>query len=210
MKIIEENRYDNVIVFETSNYEWGVKDADGHEIVPVGKYDWIDGFDHGLARVRTKGDRGYTPNMVMAADDETGETVCDRDALMQLEARRRKAHPERFAKWGIINEKGEEVLPLEFDNIWNFLNKDRLSTKAVRQEHEEEVFFHDLNPDVPLPSWEERRRDEEAADNFCDEEDYEPSYGEYAGSYAQDVMGYSDDAIADAFEGDPEIYWNID
>lgn len=42
------------------------------------------------------------------------------------------------------------------------------------------------------------------------EDDYGSSYGKYAGSYAQDVMGYSDDAIDDAFEGDPDAYWNID
>jgi hypothetical protein len=40
--------------------------------------------------------------------------------------------------------------------------------------------------------------------------DYGSHYGEFAGSYAQDVMGYSDDVINDAFEGDPDAYWNID
>ena len=39
---------------------------------------------------------------------------------------------------------------------------------------------------------------------------YGSHYGEYAGSYAQDVMGYSDDVIDDAFDGDPDAYWNID
>ena len=32
----------------------------------------------------------------------------------------------------------------------------------------------------------------------------------YAGTYAQDVAGYSDDVIDDAFDGDPDAYWNID
>lgn len=41
-------------------------------------------------------------------------------------------------------------------------------------------------------------------------DDYGTHYGEFAGSYAQDVMGYSDDVINDAFEGDPDAYWNID
>ena len=43
-----------------------------------------------------------------------------------------------------------------------------------------------------------------------DECDYGTHFGEYAGSYAQDVMGYSDDVINDAFDGDPDAYWNID
>lgn len=41
-------------------------------------------------------------------------------------------------------------------------------------------------------------------------DDYGSHYGKYAGSYAQDVAGLSDDVIDDAFEGDPDAYWNID
>lgn len=43
-------------------------------------------------------------------------------------------------------------------------------------------------------------------------DDYEESgtYEEFAGSYAQDVEGYSDEDIYDIFDGDPEMYWNID
>lgn len=48
------------------------------------------------------------------------------------------------------------------------------------------------------------------------EEDYEDRYyrnehyGEYSGTYAQDVEGLSDDFIKDALDGFPEAYWNID
>lgn len=35
-------------------------------------------------------------------------------------------------------------------------------------------------------------------------------YGEFAGTYAQDVRGFSDELINDVFEGDPDLYWNID
>lgn len=42
------------------------------------------------------------------------------------------------------------------------------------------------------------------------EENYGSHYGEYAGTYAQDVAGYSDDDINDAFDGEPDAYWNID
>ena len=37
-----------------------------------------------------------------------------------------------------------------------------------------------------------------------------PTYEHYLGSYAQDVMGYSDDEIDTIFDGDPDAYWNID
>lgn len=54
-------------------------------------------------------------------------------------------------------------------------------------------------------------------DEDCDNSDYYedssqsiPTYNKYAGSYAQDEMGYSDDDIDTIFDGDPDAYWNID
>lgn len=38
----------------------------------------------------------------------------------------------------------------------------------------------------------------------------ERTYNDYNGSYAQEVMGYSDQDISDAFDGDADAYWNID
>lgn len=35
-------------------------------------------------------------------------------------------------------------------------------------------------------------------------------FGKYAGTYAQEVGGVSDDFIDDALGGDPDAYWNID
>ena len=59
---------------------------------------------------------------------------------------------------------------------------------------------------------EENERDRYEAENDYDEYDdgYGSHFGEFAGSYAQDVEGFSDDVINDAFEGDPDLYWNID
>lgn len=46
--------------------------------------------------------------------------------------------------------------------------------------------------------------------NKWDYQEDDSSYGRYAGSYAQDEMGYSDDDIDTIFDGDPSAYWNID
>ena len=46
-------------------------------------------------------------------------------------------------------------------------------------------------------------------DNWRTDEE-RPTYERYGGSYAQDVMGYSDDDIDTIFDGDPSAYWNID
>lgn len=44
-------------------------------------------------------------------------------------------------------------------------------------------------------------------DNVLDDT---PTFVSYNGSYAQDIMGYSDDDIDIIFDGDPNAYWNID
>lgn len=41
-------------------------------------------------------------------------------------------------------------------------------------------------------------------------EDYCEYESDFSGSYAHDVEGYDDDTIYDAFDGDPDAYWNID
>lgn len=47
-------------------------------------------------------------------------------------------------------------------------------------------------------------------DNDWYEYGEEPTYERYAGSYAQDEMGWSDDDIDTVLDGDPSAYWNID
>ncbi len=73
------------------------------------------------------------------------------------------------------------------------------------------------------PSFEAMRNQRIAEFENLEDEDYEEfdnrsfyddcessTYGRYAGSYAQDEMGYSDDDIDTIFDGDPDAYWNID
>ncbi len=170
---IKQHNFGKVTVVENKAHQWGVIDSKGSIIVPYGKYGWIDGFDSGLARVRTH----------MYPDG--------RKSLLSM------------YKWGIINEDGEEVLPLIYDNIWNFLGKNRFSTRVEIKGKASEVYFHDLNPELPI----RKSCESHHSDNY---DDYGTYYDEYAGSYAQDVMGYSDDVINDAFDGDPDAYWNID
>ena len=52
MRNIVKNNYGEVTVVEHSDYKWGVMVSKGNEIVPFGKYDWIEGFEEGLCRVK--------------------------------------------------------------------------------------------------------------------------------------------------------------
>lgn len=193
----------NVTVVENEKYEYGVIDNNGNIIVPFGKYAWIDEYDQGLARVRTIGLTNYTKNIVSICTDlENGEFIEGQDAIASYYNNERREHPERFAKWGIINESGEEVLPLEYDTIWNFKRKNRTSTWVEKNGEGWDVEFSSLNPMLSNTHVFQRSYHEDVS--------IERHYGEYAGSYAQDVMGYDDDTIGDAFDGEPDAYWNID
>ena len=205
-RYIKELNYGKVTVVENNNHQWAVIDSEGNFIVPFGKYGWIDGFDSGLARVRTNKGIGYVrgiEGIVLDLDTNNPKAIEGEDNVKKYFEDDRKQHPDHYARWGIINEEGEEVLPLEYDSIWKFLGKGRYSTKVEKNGYTEEVFFHDLNPSLP----DRRHRFSSSSYN---NDGYGTHYGEYAGSYAQDVMGYSDDVIDDAFDGDPDAYWNID
>lgn len=76
---------------QRKDYKYGVININGEEVIPFGKYHWIDGFDSGLARVKI------------------GKETNAKEQSTNL--------------WGIVNEKGKEVLPLEYSQIWNFYDK---------------------------------------------------------------------------------------
>ena len=195
-------QYNNIFVVQNQDYEWEVINIDGIVIVPFGKYGWIDTFDKGLCRVRSHGQiRNY--NNVLAVVQDSNHVVTDKQEIKKIYDDDFKRHPERYAKWGIINERGEEVLPVEYDEIWAFAGKNRNSTKVVKNGQTTEVFFHDLNP---LLAPQIKQANSRNNYGYYESRHYE----EYAGSYARDVMGYSDEVINDVFEGDPDAYWNID
>lgn len=160
----------NLYTVQNNHFEYAVLNIDGKEVVPFGKYRWIDGFDNGLARVI-----GNVTN----GQNENGNG------------------------WGLIDENGKEVLPLDYDNIWNFYGKQRVTTKVIKGNVAKDVILSELL------GKDKTQENDNHSDNY-DVNDYGTNFGEYAGTYAQDVMGYSDDVINDAFDGDPDAYWNID
>jgi len=186
-----EKRYDDVIVVQHSDYEWGVIDIKGKVIVPFGKYGWIDGFDQGLARVRThkhSGRVGNTIAIIGDLDDIEGTSIKGKENIQRFLDNDRSKHPENYAKWGIINEEGEEVLPLIYDDIWNFLGKDRYSTRVELNGEYKEVYFHDLNPSLPVRGIE---------DHYSSTSDYD----DYSGNNF-DINGegyFDEERLEDAF-----------
>lgn len=183
----------NKTLFTVQNkkYQYGVINIYGDEIIPFGKYRWIDGFDNGIARVIS-----YNK------------------------------------KCGIINKDGEEILPIEYDNIWNFYGKNRRTTKVMKDNHIQDIELpqyrketiisstnmSDLNKamqainnidkefEEPLNLSNENLNNE-ISYNCYDNENF--FYDKYTESY-DDIIAYNEELIEDAFEGDPDAYWNID
>lgn len=147
--IRREKKYGKVKVIELKDGSCGVMSGDKF-VVPFGTYAWIDGYDHGLARVRTKGKTTYCRNITALIDLENNSVIEDKQEIIESIKKDIAEHPEQFAKWGIIDEDGKEVLPLEYDAVWNFLGKNRKSTKVEKEGKSWDVFFSDLNPDLPI------------------------------------------------------------
>lgn len=202
---LSENVYGNVKVIRNNNYQWGVEDLEGNVIVPYGKYEWIDGFDQGLARVRTIGQITYTKNIeelhVMGSGNV--EIITNQEEIHQRILEDREKRPEVFAKWGIINEMGEEVLPVEYDEIWKFFGKNRSSTKVIKDGIERDVYFYELNPKLrsnvnrPSPSHSYQKHNHYNRDRQSDlkEETWwaltDGMYGDYPGHVDDyDFLGF--------------------
>ena len=101
-KYLENDDYFKQLYTVCKNHQWGVLKNDGSIFIEFGKYDWIDGYDSGLVRVKKK------------------------------------------EKWGIIDYMGQSSLPVEYDNIWNFYNRNRDNTIVEKNGTQSYVKFEDL------------------------------------------------------------------
>lgn len=172
-----ENVCGGVKVVELVDGTWGVTDMDDNVIVPFGRYAWIDRFDQGYARVKSYSGKQWIPVGL------PGEGI---DPVVT-----------ETPKWGIIDTKGEVVLPVEYDSVWNFVGKDRDYTTIEKDGGKDRFYIR-----------------ERAAEADCDDDGDrgypydEPGWGSYEeyGGY----NGYDDFTIDSAFDGDPEATWNID
>lgn len=178
---------------------YGLIDYQGKEILPMGYYTILCSDT-----VFTVRDVRYQYAVVNGSGDEivpAGKYTWISDfyhGLARVTSNTQMTDGTDKKLWGIINDKGEEVLPVTYTAIWNFSGK---SVKWLHVEKENRVEYVEMNALLGIPQTYRR-----PYHNY----DYGNEYDDYNGSYAQDVAGYSDDVISDAFEDDPDAYWNID
>lgn len=113
-------------VVQDKDYRWGAVDQQGNVVIPFGKYQWIDGFQNGLAKVKSHKDNTSAKRIKAFGFDGSVREVTD-----------------RIAEQGIINENGVEVLPLEY-NIWKFYGKSFPMIKYYKGKKKYTTSYHDL------------------------------------------------------------------
>ena len=179
------------------NIKWGLLDTSGNVIIDC-EYIYIyESDDKELFSLKNH-DKGY------CVVNRKGNVIVPYGKYSIIDGfTKGYARVKQNEKWGIIDTTGKVVVPIEYDSIWSFHNrKDLNSTRVIKRGQNELRFYFDTG--------ELRGSHNSITCHNNEDESYGTHYGEFAGSYAQDVMGYSDDVINDAFEGDPDAYWNID
>lgn len=197
-------------VISNDKHQYAVIDGQGNTIVPFGTYGWIENFNRGYARVKSF--RG----------DIRAVTIDGQDFW-------------EAPKWGIIDTYGCVIVPVEYDEIWKLhegynrmvMYKDPLKPRYSRNLLEAlksyggkpkkgSEYFDVRDGRIYSAPFSQEPSDSDF-DYDADVDDYENGYDyderhyeEYAGTYAQDVEGYSDEEIDAIFDGEPDAYWNID
>ena len=174
-------------VFVNTEYEhgWGAINSNNVWLVSPGKYDWVSGYNKGYARVKS--------------GMETNENK-DVDVL-----------------WGVVNSEGLEVVPLEYHNIHNFYDEDYDSIKVEKDNDSitESISFGELSSIWRIlnararKAKEDREREAEVIRQRIMEQEDE-RYWETGAKHSRYGGVFSDDAISDAFDGDPSACWNAD
>ena len=176
-------------------YKWGLLDSRGNIVLECLFANTAVSDDKELFTLKSY-DSGY------CVVDRNGNKIVQNGEYNIIDGYTRGyARVKKGKKWGIIDADGNIVLPIEYDEVWSFHNKPELNFTRVKKNGYMRFYF--------------------ATGKLIDEKlnytrqynigDYRDGhYGEFAGTYAQDVAGYSDDVINDAFDGEPDAYWNID
>lgn len=221
----EDSKYDS------HEGEWkdgtmGVFDING-VLIPSGKYSQIRLEDRGLMLVaidNSEVDKGnqddeYSLNLFWGVVDQDGKEIISPkyskisqiqgDYLLVYKGKD-TSHCNRMYEgtWAIITMNEELIMEFEYDfeaqSYLRDLNKEEVADNCLSQNS---TYYYYEIPKVLLQETIKRKETKSSVfydDNqFDDDENYERSkYGEY--------NGWDDNTIDEAFDGDPELTWNID
>lgn len=192
---------EHYIIIQNEQYQYAVIDIETmDEIIPLGKYNsiYITGIYLQAQQGLFRGIIDVHENIIIPFKYKWISQVEDSYYIRVIQSF--KESNKIVDKWGIIDLSdffGNRIIEPYYDYIAPIKEMTAIATKFKKK------YCIDLC---------EMREIEEYAGGSSYHPIFErdSSYNDYKGSYAQDVMGYDDATISDAFEGDPDAYWNID
>ena len=102
----ERNQYYVAII---SNKKEGVMNENGKVSIPIGKYEDVSVLNHNLAIVKSNGKNGIV--------DKNGTLIVPFGKYVDLVYRYGVLTYLQNGKWGVLDEKGNQATPAEYDNI---------------------------------------------------------------------------------------------
>lgn len=165
-----------------------ISECDYIEIIDDEDFPFIHKNNYPYAHFKKNGIEGYVNEDGIVISPETF------DEIKQIEVSGFTYYlVYKDRKIGLLNSKRKVLLPCIYNDIQHITYRSALVTEnGIEKEVE---YGNETNAQD---------------DDYSDMPEESHHYSEYAGSYAQDVMGYSDEDIDTIFDGDPDAYWNID
>lgn len=181
---------------------WGLFNMVSHEVKMTEVSSYLGPCNDGLCRINVGGTYDQETNRISCG--KWGYLDPDKGIVIKPEYSMAKSFHEGMAavmiedKWGFINSNGDLIVPCVYDKLISSYYDGKGGLLKG-----DKIFIFDK--DGKIVSSHNQRDDDD--DNYGDYHDYDdgPSYDEYGGP-----GGYSDETIDDAFDGDPDLLWNID
>ena len=177
-------------------------------IVPAGKYDNIYLLDNGLIEVSNETDGLY------GLLDKDGKELLPpkythishfkgKYATICLGGVMNENYPYNYVggKWGVIDNTGRFVKECEFDEE-DILEEEKYDNERTENQSPFKEPSVILSDKIPEPK--ENNSYDYGYDSYRDDDDEGP-YSKYGG-----YNGWDDNTIDEAFDGNPELTWNID
>ena len=191
------NKYSVVM----KNNLWGLFGIENHQIKKIPNVAYLGPCMENLCKINIGGN--YNKNNKKITGGRWGYVSVNGQIVIEPSYEQAYSFSDGMAavningKWGFINVDGVIVVPCEYDKVESSFKEGK--GKLIRDRN---VYVFDKNGKL-VDSY---------GNNDCiDDEQYygydfdTPTYNKYGG-----YNGYSDQAIDEAFEGDPSLTWNCD
>lgn len=180
-----------------SNGVWELFNVDNHNRTRIPKASYVGPLQNGLFKINIGGDyleQGKVEGGSWGYINQNGEVVIEPIYEYAYNFSEGLAAVKQNGKYGFIDKDGNTIVPFEFDEVESSFEDGQ--AKLVK----EDLVY------VFNKAGEQIDSHMKSSDNdYFDYDDDGPSYSKYGG-----YNGWDDNTIDEAFDGNPELTWNID